>query len=106
MARSNAFVKLNGIPKCLASPLPEPMGIIPSGMELYNKDDATSLIVPSPPIAMIFFAPSLTACLVNCEAWFICSVIQTFELGIARRFATIRALLCGELVPELGLRIK
>ena len=37
--------------RCLASPLPDPQGIIPSAVSVCTNERAISLIVPSPPIA-------------------------------------------------------
>ena len=89
-----------------AKPLPDPMGMIPKGILRFKSAEATSLMVPSPPMAIILVAPSDIAISVNSEACFTRSVFQTLELGIALSDLTIRSLFCKEFVPAFGFRIK
>lgn len=57
-----AFSSLSGMFKSLASPLPEPIGIMPRAVLLFNSPVATSFTVPSPPTAMTLSTPFSTAC--------------------------------------------
>jgi hypothetical protein len=51
----------SGIFSSRASPLPEPLGITAKATSLNTSSEATSLIVPSPPQAMISEAPAAIA---------------------------------------------
>ena len=52
-----ASVRVTGIPKCLASPFPEPRGKIPIGVSEFKSPRATSITVPSPPTATTYQIP-------------------------------------------------
>jgi len=63
-------------PRCMASPFPEPAGIMPKITSLPTRAEATSLIEPSPPTATTNSYPSWMALVANSAAWPSCSVCQ------------------------------
>ena len=92
MALSSAASNCRGIFKCLAKPLPEPIGIIPKGIVVSVKTDATSFTVPSPPTAIILLALSSMAIFVKEPASKTLVVTHTLLFGIVCNFFKIFAL--------------
>ena len=86
-ALTSAVSNCRGNCKCLANPLPEPIGIMPNGIVVSVNAEATSFIVPSPPIAIIFVAFCSIAFLANSLASNGLVVSQRTELGIACKLA-------------------
>ena len=102
---SNALFGSIGICRCLASPLPDPQGIIPSAVSVCTNERAISLIVPSPPIATTISVFSSAALAAISTAWPALSVFTTSQEYLALSIFSssklrINSLLC---VPEIGL---
>ena len=97
-----------GIFRWDARPLPDPIGIIPKITLVFTKQEATSLIVPSPPQATITLAFSaidsfakVTACLENSDFF-----TTTSKRSLPKYFAIAWADSLFLPEPEIGLIMK
>lgn len=91
--------------RCLARPLPEPAGMMPSAVGDSLKARATSLTVPSPPTATTISTPSSTKDFVSsaaCPEYSVKTVLTSYFL--ASMCESIRAGMPSLLaVPDMGL---
>ena len=102
---SNAFLGSMGMCRCLASPFPEPQGIIPSAVFVCTRERPISLIVPSPPIATTMSTFSRAACAAISIAWPALSVFTTFQIYFSLSIFSFNRLRISSFpcVPEIGL---
>ena len=94
-----------GSMRCLASPLPEPAGMMPRAVGDSLRARATSLTVPSPPTATTTSTPCSTKDFVSsaaCPEYSVKTVCTSYFVASIR--ASIRAGMPSLLaVPDMGL---